>query len=437
MLAEEYDEPFRAASGGPDPARRAVSGRLTGLADHRWARGAAAALVSVLAGGFVLMAVTSERRSARKAGPAAQATAPVMAFEQPWIRESGACGSQRYLPKVTAAPLRARTGVRVQVGGQSVHTADLDARSLTAAPGLALSSQQFVSQLVPGKDASYALVQTCESTDTSSVLRVSRDSSYLVLESGRHIDSLFADGHGGVWAAEVDAIATDKPITLVQLPGPGVVRLPTGLTPIAVWGTKLIGLTSAVTERSSPSSGTLVSYDLASRRIGPRIGQASSLTVTDGLLLWIDEPCSATAACSLHRYDLATGASAVRDYVLPVETTIVDGVISPDRTQLAFPLPQIYEGQRTDTEGFGPPLNVAVLHLDTGVLERIGGLTLPPTEEPGLTFSARGNWLVMALNQGRRTELLVWQTGQPRPLRPELRVEDLMLQMPPVLALVP
>jgi hypothetical protein len=340
-----------------------------------------------------------------------------------------------YQPIVTADPLRVSTGVRLQVGGQTVHTVDVDARSVTSTPGLTLSSLQFVSQLEPGSGgSSYALVQPCESTDTSSVLQVGRDSSHLVLASNRHIDSLFADGHGGVWAAEVADIPTDGPITMVQLPGPGVVRLPAGLTPVAVSGHQLIGLASATADQRSPLSGTLVSYDLARRRLGSTIGRAESVTVGAGLLLWLQEPCTLRAACALHTYDLVTGAQSVGEYVLPVETLLTGGVLSPDRTELAFPLAQIYEGPRTDAQGFGPPFEVALLHLDTGVLDRVPALKLPPTELPGLAFSARGNWLVLALNEGRSAELLLWRPGLPRPLRPGIRIGDVMLQAPPVLA---
>jgi hypothetical protein len=74
-----------------------------------------------------------------------------------------------------------------------------------------------------------------------------------------------------------------------------------------------------------------------------------------------------------------------------------------------------------------------VLHLDSGLLETVAGLTLPPTDTPGLTFV--GNWLVIAVNEGRRTELLLWRDGAARLLRPDVRVEDLMLRSPlPVLA---
>ena len=437
VLPAEYEEPSLAGSGESEPARQVLPGRLTGLARHRWVRWAAAALTCVVAGGFLLVAVTSERDAARKVTPAArqptQAVIAPAAPQQPWPQGTGACGVQRFLPKVSPAPLRTSTGVRVQVGGQSVHTADLDARSVTAAPGLRLSSGQFVSQLVPGKDASYALVRPCEYTGTSSVLRITRDSSSLVMGS-RHIESLLPDGRGGIWAVLVEDIATYGPVTLAQLPGPGVVRLPPGLAPIAIRGNRLIGLSPTAEDRSSPSSGALVSYDLASRRLGPRIGRASTLTVDRGELLWIDRPCSPLAKCTLHRYDLATGARTVRDYALPVETSIVGGVLNSDRTQLAFPLARIYEGQRVDYDGFGPPYDVAVLHLDTGALERIGGLQLPGTEMPGLTFSGE-DWLVIALNEGRSTELLVWRSGQSRPLQPGVRIRDVMLRQPPVLAL--
>lgn len=437
----DHDDPSLAGFDEPQPPRRVLPGPLYRLARRRWARWAAAALACLVAGGFMLVAVTSERSAVRQTPPAARPVAPPaigpVVPQQPWPRGPGSCGAQRFLPIVDAAPLRTDTGVRVQVGGQTVHTADLDARSLAPAPGLRLSDNQFVSQLAPGKDASYALVRQCDSTGTSSVLRISRDSNSVVQASNRHIESLLPDGRGGLWVAQVEDIATNGPVTLVQLPGPGVVRLPAGLRPVAVWGTKLIGLTTAAGERQSPFSGTLVSYDLASRKLGPRIGHASSLTVSAGVLLWLDEPCTLTAECALHRYDLATGARSVRDYTLPVETSIVGGVISPDGGKLAFPLAQIYEGQRADFDGFGPPYNVAVLHLDSGKLERIGGLKLPATEMPGLAFSAGGEWLVIGLNERRGGALLVWRPGLAQPLRFGVRIRDVMLQAPPLLVVNP
>jgi len=428
--------------GGPGAGRPPLAGPWAVLARHRRLRWAAALLACLVAGAILVVAGTSEHAAIRTATPAGPApfrmpSPKLLADGKPWPTSPSSCGSVRYLPLVTADPLRARTGVRVRVGGQSVHTVDLDTRADVATPGLSLPATRFVAQLVPGRDASYALVQPCESTDTSAVLRVGRGSSNLVLASDRHIDSLLGDGRGGVWAAEVADIATDAPITLVRLPGPGVVRLPIGLNPVAIHGDRLIGLKPASDGRRSASSGTLVSYDLATRRLGGTLGRASSLTVSAGRLLWIDKPCSITASCALHGYDLATGATSVRRYRLPIETSIVGGVLSPDRTKLAFQLERIYEGPHIDNEGFGPPTDVAVLDLRTGALDRVSGLTLPPTEVPGLAFSAAGDWLVIALNQGRDAELLLWQPGLPRPLRPGVRISDLMLQAPPVLAVAP
>ena len=449
VLPEEYeDADVELGEPGWAPRRpphrglpQVLPARLTGLAHHRRVRWAAAAVAGVAVGGLVAVAVTGERAAVHTAQPAAPALAPVpvptlMASGRPWPTAPASCGTVRYQPLLTADPLRVPTGVRLQVGGQTVHTVDVDARSVTSTPGLSLSALRFITQLVPGRaGASYALVQPCESTDTSQVLQVGQDSSHLVLASDRHIDSLLGDGRGGVWAAEVADIPTDGPITMVQLPGPGMVRLPAGLTPVAVFEHQLIGLAVAPDERRSPGSGTLVSYDLAKRRLGGTIGRASSVTVSAGLLLWTERQCTLTAACALHRYDLATGAQSVREYQLPIETSLTGGVLSPDRSLLAFPLAQIYEGPRNDAEGFGPPFDVAVLHLDTGVLDRVPGLKLPPTELAGLTFSARGDWLVIALNQGRNTELVLWRPGLPRALRPGIRIPDLMLQEPAVLAL--
>lgn len=434
MLDEDGDAglPEAGSDHGPGATR---TGRLARLADDRRARWAVALLGCLVAGAFMVTAVTSEHAALRTATPATVQIPVLSAGGKPWPTSPAACGSVRYLPLVNADPLRESTGTRAQVGGQSVHTVDLDARSSTPAPGLDLSSLQFVTQLVPGRDATYALVQTCESTDTSTVLRVRRDASSVALASNRHIDSLFGDGRGGVWAAEVADIPTDDPILLVQLPGPGVVRLPAGLRPIAIHGHQLIGLTAAAGERRSESSGTLVSYDLANRRPGRTIGRASSLTVDRNVLMWLDRPCQAGRDCVLHRYDLASDAMSARGYTLPVQTSIVNGVLSPDGTLLAFPLERLYEGPHIDDEGFGPPVDVAVLHLDNGLLETVAGLTLPPTELPGLTFAGAGNWLVIAVNEGRRAELLLWRPGAARVLRPNVRIENLMLQLPPVLAI--
>jgi len=421
------------------PGRPVSTGRLTdlltGLLRARWGRRVVAALGCLGLGAVLVSTVTSEHAAQRTAAPNPVRIPVLSTGGKPWPTSPAACGSVRYLPLITADPLRERTGSRVQLGGQSVHTVDLDARSSVPTPGLDLSSLQFVTQLVPGRDASYALLQTCESTDTSSVVRVGRNASTIALSSDRHIDSLFGDGRGGVWAAEVADIPTDGPILLRRLDGPGAVRLPAGLSPVAIYGHQLIGLTTASDGRRSESSGALVSYDLASRRLGRTLGTASSLTVDRDVLLWLDQPCTATADCVLHRYDLASGAESARGYPLPVQTSIVGGVLSPDGTRLAFPLSRLYEGPHIDDAGFGPPLDVAVLHLDSGQLETVAGLTLPPTELPGLAFAGNGDWLVIAVNEGRRAELLLWRQGAPRVLRPDLRVDDLMLQSPPVLAL--
>lgn len=439
-VLDEDDYP----GGDPHPRQPGAGPRSKprGLTGSRHVRWLAAALAGLVGAGVMATALTSEHAARRTATPNAPvARVPVLqAAGKPWPTSPAACGSVRYLPLVDADPLLpGSTGQlpigRVQVGGQTVHTVDLDARSSIPAAGLALSSLQFITQLVPGRDASYALVQTCDSTDTSMVLRVGSDGSSRVLSSDRHVDSIFGDGRGGVWAAEVAAIPTDGPILLVRLPGPGAIRLPAGLKPIAISGNRLIGLTAGADGRRSDSSGTLVSYDLARRRLTGTIGPASSLTVDRGVLLWLERPCTATAECVLWRYDLATGATSARSYQLPVQTLIDGGVLSPDGTELAFPLARLYEGPHIDDAGFGPPDDIAVLHLDTGKWEKVGGLTLPPTELPGLAFTGRDGWLVIAANEGRRTELLLWRPGVPRLLRPDVRVSDLMLQTPPVLAL--
>ena len=330
--------------------------------------------------------------------------------------------------------LRAATGVRLLVGGQSVHTVDLDAGWVRSAAGLSLPADEFVSQLLVSGQTGYALVQPCEATGTDAVLRIGRTGGVTMLASNRHIDQLFADDSGGVWAAEVADIATDGPITMVRLPGGGAVRLPAGLRPVAISGHRLIGVIGTPAQPGNPRSGDLVSFDLSTARFGPGLGRASSLTVGAGLLLWTDGPCSQAAPCALHRYDLGSGVSSVRGYALPVEASIDSGALSPDRRLLAFALPREFQDRSADVAGFGAPSDLVVLDLRTGVLEGIPNLQLPPTAPAGLAFSAHGDWLVIAADEGSSTRVLLWRSGLVRPLQAGVTVDGRMLAVPPVIA---
>ncbi len=436
MLPDEYDDGFGATPDRPTPSRHRLPPRLAGSLHDRRARWAAVTLTCLAVGGLLVHAALGQHGAASTATTARSlpmpAPAPLVRMGKSWPSTGASCGTDRFLPIVTADPLRVPTGVRIEVGGQTVHTVDVDARSVSSPETVNLPANEFVSQLVVSGGASYALVQPCESTDTGAVFRVTAQGSALLLASNRHIDGLFPDGHGGVWAAEVADIATDGPVVLVQLPGSGVVRLPAGLQPVAVSGHRVIAMTQNSAESHGSASGSLVTYDLTSRRLGPSLGRASSLTASAGVLLWTEGPCSAAAPCILHRYDLATGASSVRGYSLPVEASVTGGVISPDRRRLAFALPREFDDRHVDTAGFGPPLDLVMLDLGTGVLEGIPGVELPPTAPAGLTFSADSAWLVIALNEGASTRLLLWRPGLSRPLRAGVEVAGPMLQAPPV-----
>lgn len=43
------------------------------------------------------------------------------------------------------------------------------------------------------------------------------------------------------------------------------------------------------------------------------------------------------------------------------------------------------------------------------------GIELPTKSQPGLTFTGRDDWLVIALNAGSRTRLLAWRPGLRQP----------------------
>jgi hypothetical protein len=57
-----------------------------------------------------------------------------------------------------------------------------------------------------------------------------------------------------------------------------------------------------------------------------------------------------------------------------------------------------------------PPADVAVLHLDTGVVHTVPGVEIPAKSAPALGFTS-DNWLVIALGAGTRTRVLAWRAG--------------------------
>jgi hypothetical protein len=102
-------------------------------------------------------------------------------------------------------------------------------------------------------------------------------------------------------------------------------------------------------------------------------------------------------------------------FVLPAGRVPVSGaVFSPDGTTAAFQLTRARQDPRFAT-GRPYPSDVAVLHLDTGSLDIVPGLELPPGAGAGLAFDGTGSWLLVTVSEGDHGELLAWRRGMPGP----------------------
>ena len=88
--------------------------------------------------------------------------------------------------------------------------------------------------------------------------------------------------------------------------------------------------------------------------------------------------------------------------------------ISDGGRYLAFQLARPGPDPRFEMGHPGGPSDIAVLDLGSGHLTVVPGVELAPKSSAGLAFSAGGEWLVITLNEGSRTRLLVWRPGLDR-----------------------
>ena len=149
------------------------------------------------------------------------------------------------------------------------------------------------------------------------------------------------------------------------------------------------------------------------------------------VVLWTgDCDPSSSKAYTVHRRPVAGGAPA--SYRLPRPAGYATGVISADGRLLAFTLERAASDPRYQQERPIPPVDIVILHLDTGALEVVPGVEIPAKTGPGLAFSADGRWLVKALDSGTRTRLLTWRHGLPRPYESRA-IDGLVWGPPPIL----
>jgi hypothetical protein len=299
-----------------------------------------------------------------------------------WPEAAGACGS-RPVPFVSSTRPAERTGIRLVLGGDRLRTVDFDTGRWRATPSVPLERHEFVSAIEPTS----VVADRCF-PGHARVLRVA------------------AGGSTAVARGDVALLAQQRAVmdaTVVPL-GPGrAVRLPAEFVPEALAGNVVVG-------QGLPG---LVLVDAATGRIRTRVGEGAPVAADDRMLVWTGTCENPSNPCPVHRRMLATGVTT--DYVAPRSPRPLDGAISHDGKRLAFTLRRAQPDPRFVDEHPAPPADVAILHFDTGRVDIVPGVELPPQAYVTLAYSPDDRWLVIALNAGPATRLLAWRPGLAHP----------------------
>jgi len=203
--------------------------------------------------------------------------------------------------------------------------------------------------------------------------------------------------------------------TVVPLGRGRPVPLPTDFLPEAVAGNLVAG--------QGPAGLELV--DAATGRIRTRVGEGATMAADDRMLVWTGTCDNPSNPCPVHRRMLATHATT--DYLTSRSPRALNGAISHDGTRVAFTLRRAQQDPRFAAEHPAPPADVAILHFDTGQVDVVPGVELPPLGYGAtLAFSPHDRWLVIALNAGSTTRLLAWRPGLAQPFeRPPIPAKAL------------
>ncbi|MEO6704168.1 MAG: hypothetical protein ABI140_13735 [Jatrophihabitantaceae bacterium] len=361
-------------------------------------------------------------QSARGQVPAAPAAgAPT---RQPWpSAPTGVCGGPgQLLPVLSSKPLTEPTHVRLVVGSNGIRTVDLDDGSVSAKPQVVLREGNLVMDDRQLGGVNYLIVNSC-----GGALRLLRQRAGEELATSGignlASSSLFGNAADGIWAATFTAGTTlaeaRLQVTMTRLDRPGTILLPANSFPISLDGDLVVCETLSA---NGTGPQKLVVYDRSRHRIVHELGAMTTVTSSQGRVLWTSVACSAASTCPLHSYDLRSQRTSVRNYALPVESGITGAVLSPDLGRLAFQLPRMTSDERYQTRLSGVPSDLVVLNLASGILEPIPNLELPPGTNVGMTFSRDSRWLVVGVTDAHGPKLLAWRSGLDAPLASSARL---------------
>ncbi|HZC70350.1 MAG TPA: hypothetical protein VE442_06635 [Jatrophihabitans sp.] len=375
-------------------------------------------------GGLVLLAVAVGGFAAGRAWPhPSHETAPppssgsvyqppppiplgTFAATAPWPTAPSACGGSTDLPIVSSVPVRERTGITALLGGRDLRIVDFDTGRSVAVRGGQLLPNEFVTGFT-GTPPYITTVRCTDSGLPARVMRVSVTRAAAVVAQ-LHGTGLLADGTRA-WQARWPSGGPNSRGSLVPLEGGIPVRLPPGFDPEAITGGVVVG-----ESRSARTATSVRLVDAATGQVRANFGPGVTLAAGHGQVLWSNcDVSAASTPCTLHLR--AIDAGQPRDYPLPRPPAPMSAVLSPDGRQLAFTLERANRDTRYDAAHPFPPTNIAVLNLDDATVAIVPGIELPAKYAPGLSFSADGRWLVIALDAGTKTRLLAWRPGLEQP----------------------
>ena len=322
-----------------------------------------------------------------------------------WPTATGACGADTPLPIVSSAPVAEHTGIQLLLGGDRLRLVDFDSGHATTLPDAVVRPGEYAAVLAGDPITAYATTGSCNETAPYAMLRISVDHQVSVIRPLGPTEWALADGNS-VWIASF-ASDIDSPYgTISPVAGGQRVRLPLGFYASAIVGETIVGL---LQPDPSISPTWLALVDARTGRLRAKLEQhVAPLATGAGEVFWTSG-CDASP-CTLRRRAIAGGQTLGS----PLPRPACCGVVSPDGTRIAF----LIERASTDSRFNGhplPPMDIAIMQLDTGRLSIVPGIELPAKSQPGLAFASSGDWLVIALDAGSRTRLLAWRPGLRQP----------------------
>jgi len=324
-----------------------------------------------------------------------------------WPTATGACGADTLLPIVSSAPPAEHTGIQVLLGGDRLRLVDLDSGRATTLPDEVVRPGEYAAVLAGDPVTAYATTGSCGETAPYAMLRISVDHRVSVIRPLGPTEWALTDGDR-VWIASF-ATDIDNPYgTIAPVTGGQRVRLPLGFYASAMVGDTIVGMMQP-DPGISPTWLALV--DARTGRLKAKLEQyVAPLAAGSGQVFWTGGRDDDAARCTLRRRSIGGGQT----HVSPLPRHACCGVVSPDGTKVAFLIQRATMDPRFNGQPL-PPLDIAIMQLDTGRLSIVPGIELPAKSQPGLAFAGRDDWLVIALNAGSRTRLLTWRPGLRQP----------------------